>query len=69
MGEQRIKNFELRQKQNQFQVDKNGIWLERPCPKCRTKKEPKYVCRNLQSIGFFEGLRCGNTTCKHMERF
>lgn len=52
-----------------FQMDEEGInWVERPCPKCRTKKEPKYVCRNLQSIGFFEGWRCGNTSCKHMER-
>lgn len=52
-----------------FLMDEHGInFVERPCPKCRTKKEPKYVCRNLQSIGFFEGWRCGNTSCKHMER-
>jgi len=54
---------------DRFQMDDHGIsWVYRPCPKCRTTKEPQYVCRNLQSIGFFEGWRCGNKGCNYMER-
>jgi len=46
-----------------------GTWAHKPCPSCNTKKEPYYVNRNLVSIGYFQGFRCGNKQCKHMERF
>ena len=49
-----------------FRTNGYGSYTRYPCPMCRTTKEPQYVCRNLQSIGFFEGFRCGNKNCKHM---
>ena len=51
---------------DKFQMNEMGFaWAETPCPKCRTKKEPKYQCRNLPSIGFYNGWVCVN--CGHRE--
>ncbi len=47
-----------------FMYDKTNF--RHVCLNCRTKKEPRYQCRNLPSIGFFEGWVCDN--CGHRER-
>ena len=39
------------------------ITTNQPCPNCKTKKEMRWIDRNLRTIGYFYGYSCDN--CGH----